>query len=73
MVDNKKIDISSYSIKKARMKQKMSREMLSIKLTLEGLSISKQTIYKIENNKRKLKSNEILVLTKILKLDNKRN
>ena len=73
MVDNKKIDISSSSIKKARMKQKMSREMLSIKLTLEGLSISKQTIYKIENNKRKLKSNEILVLTKILKLDNKRN
>lgn len=32
MVDNKKIDISSSSIKKARMKQKMSREMLSIKL-----------------------------------------
>lgn len=73
MVDNKKIDISSSSIKKARMKQKMSREMLSIKLTLEGLNISKQTIYKIENDKRKLKSNEILALTKILKLDSKKN
>ena len=64
-------NINNFSslIKKYRIKQKMSREKLSIKLMLEGYNISKQTIYKIENNKRKLKKEEIKILTKILKIE----
>lgn len=64
-------NINNFSslIKKYRIKQNMSREKLSIKLMLEGYNISKQTIYKIENNKRKLKKEEIKILTKILKIE----
>ena len=69
MEKNHNINNFSYLIKKYRIKQKMSREKLSIKLMLEGYNISKQTIYKIENNKRKLKKEEIKILTKILKIE----
>ncbi len=66
-------NINNFSslIKKYRIKQNMSREKLSIKLMLEGFNISKQTIYKIENNKRKLKKEEIKILIKILKIVDK--
>ncbi len=66
----KKVEISGSIIKKARIKQKMSRETLSIKLMLEGINVSSQSIYKIENDLRKLKTKEIRTLTKILKIDN---
>ncbi len=69
MEKNHNINNFSSLIKKYRIKQKMSREKLSIKLMLEGYNISKQTIYKIENNKRKLKKEEIKILTKILKIE----
>ena len=68
MKQKKEIENFGLIIKKARTKQKMSRETLSIKLMIEGLNISAQSIYKIENNKRKLKSNEIKILTKVLKI-----
>ena len=66
----KKVEISGSIIKKARIKQRMSRETLSIKLMLEGINVSSQSIYKIENDLRKLKTKEIRTLTKILKIDN---
>lgn len=69
MEKNHNINNFSSLIKKYRIKQNMSREKLSIKLMLEGYNISKQTIYKIENNKRKLKKEEIKILTKILKIE----
>ena len=69
MEKNHNINNFSSLIKKYRIKQKMSREKLSIKLMLEGYNISKQTIYKIENKKRKLKKEEIKILTKILKIE----
>ena len=47
----------------------MSREILSIKLMLEGFDISAQSIYKIENNCRKLKTEEKKIFSKILKIN----
>ena len=56
-------------LKEYRMKKDLSYEKLSAKLELMGISIHKQSLYDIENNKRTVKDYELLALAKILEVD----
>ena len=63
------MNVISKLLKEYRMKQNMSYETLSAKLELMGISIHKQSLYDIENNKRTVKDYELLALAYILKID----
>ena len=56
-------------LKEYRMKQNMSYETLSAKLELMGISIHKQSLYDIENNKRTVKDYELFGLAYVLGID----
>ena len=62
------MNVISKLLKEYRMKQNMSYETLSAKLELMGISIHKQSLYDIENNKRTVKDYELYAFTKILKV-----
>ena len=53
-------------LKEYRMKKDLSYEKLSAKLELMGISIHKQSLYDIENNKRTVKDYELCGFVKIL-------
>ena len=52
-----------------RIKKNLSYETLSAKLELMGISIHKQSLYDIENNKRTVKDYELFGLAYILEID----
>ena len=52
-----------------RLKKNLSYETLSAKLELLGISIHRQSLYDIENNKRTVKDYELYGLAHILEID----
>ena len=56
-------------LKEYRMKENLSYEKLSAKLELIGISIHKQSLYDIENNKRTVKDYELFGIAKVLNID----
>ena len=64
-----KINVIGKLLKEYRMKQNMSYETLSAKLELMGISIHKQSIYDIENNKRTVKDYELFGIAYVLGID----
>jgi len=66
---NGNMNVISNLLKKYRMKQNMSYETLSAKLELMGISIHKQSLYDIENNKRTVKDYELFGIAYVLGID----
>lgn len=56
-------------LKEYRMKKNLSYEKLSEKLELMGISIHKQSLYDIENNKRTVKDYELFGIAHILEVE----
>lgn len=56
-------------LKNYRIEKGLSYEQLSAKLELMGISIHKQSLYDIENNKRTVKDYELFGLSKVLNID----
>ena len=56
-------------LKGYRMEKDLSYEKLSAKLELIGISIHKQSLYDIENNKRTVKDYELFGLAYVLGID----
>lgn len=56
-------------LKEYRMEKDLSYEKLSAKLELMGISIHKQSLYDIENNKRTVKNYELFGLAYVLGID----
>ena len=63
------MNVISSTLKKYREQTGYSYEVLSAKLDLLGISIHKQSLYDIENNKRTVKDYELYGLAKILEVD----
>ena len=66
---NGNMNVIGRLLKQYREKEKISYEQLSAKLELMGISIHKQSIYDIENNKRTVKDYELFGLAYILGID----
>ena len=66
---NGNLNVIGKLLKKYREKEKISYEQLSAKLELMGISIHKQSIYDIENNKRTVKDYELFGFAKVLGID----
>ena len=64
-----KMNVISKQLRLYRLKADMSYEVLSAKLELLGISIHKQSLYDIENNKRTVKDYELLGIAHILGVD----
>ena len=56
-------------LKEYRMKKGLSYEKLSANLELIGISIHKQSLYDIENNKRTVKDYELFGIAHVLGID----
>ena len=63
------MNVISKLLKEYRMKENMSYETLSAKSELMGISIHKQNLYDIENNKRTVKDYELFGLAYVLRID----
>ena len=63
------MNVIGNSLKKYRIKNNISYEKLSAKLELMGISIHKQSLYDIENNKRTVKDYELFGLAYVLGID----
>ena len=63
------MNIIGKQLRKYRLKKNFSYETLSAKLELMGISIHKQSLYDIENNKRTVKDYELFGLAYILEID----
>lgn len=66
---NGKMNVIGRLLKEYRIKNNFSYEMLSAKLELLGISIHKQSLYDIENNKRTVKDYELFGLAYVLGID----
>ena len=66
---NGNMNVIGKQLKEYRIKQDLSYEKLSAKLELIGISIHKQSLYDIENNKRTVKDYELFGLAYVLKID----
>lgn len=66
---DRNMNVTGANIKKYRLKNNLSYEQLSAKLELLGISIHKQSLYDIENNKRTVKDYELYGIAHILKVD----
>ena len=56
-------------LKEYRTKKNLSYEQLAAKLELMGISIHKQSLYDIENNKRTVKDYELFGIAYVLGID----
>ena len=56
-------------LKEYRTKKNLSYEQLAAKLELMGISIHKQSLYDIENNKRTVKDYELFGIAYVLDID----
>ena len=63
------MNVISRLLKEYRIKKNLSYEQLSAKLDLMGISIHKQSLYDIENNKRTVKDYELFGIAHILEID----
>ena len=66
---NGNMNVIGRLLKEYRNKQKLSYEKLSAKLELIGISIHKQSLYDIENNKRTVKDYELFGIAYVLEID----
>ena len=66
---NGNMNVINKLLKKYRMEKNMSYETLSAKLELMGISIHKQSLYDIENNKRTVKDYELFGISYVLGID----
>ena len=66
---NGKMNVIGNTLKKYRIEKGLSYEKLSAKLDLIGISIHKQSLYDIENNKRTVKDYELYGLAYVLGID----
>ena len=66
---NGKINLIGKQLKKYRKIKKLSQEQLCIKLSLMGITLYKNDIYRIENNKRAVKDFELLGISKALDIN----
>lgn len=60
------MNVISRLLKEYRIKKNLSYEQLSAKLDLMGISIHKQSLYDIENNKRTVKDYELFGIAHVL-------
>lgn len=63
------MNVIGKQLREYRINKNLSYEMLSTKLELMGISIHKQSLYDIENNKRTVKDYELFGLAYILEVD----
>lgn len=63
------INVIGKLLKKYRIEKGLSYEKLSAKLELMGISIHKQSLYDIENNKRTVKDYELFGIAHVLEID----
>ena len=63
------MNVVSRRLKEYRIKKCLSYEKLSAKLELMGISIHKQSLYDIENNKRTVKDYELFGIAHVLEID----
>ena len=63
------MNVTGRLLKNYRIKKSLSYEKLSAKLELMGISIHKQSLYDIENNKRTVKDYELFAIAYILGID----
>ena len=63
------MNVISRLLKEYRIKKNLSYEQLSAKLDLMGISIHKQSLYDIENNKRTVKDYELFGIAHVLGID----
>ena len=63
------MNVISKQLREYRIKKNLSYELLAAKLELMGISIHKQSLYDIENNKRTVKDYELFGLAYVLGID----
>lgn len=63
------MNVVNEQVRKYRELKGLSYEELSAKLELMGISIHKQSLYDIENNKRTVKDYELFGIAKVLEID----
>lgn len=66
---NGNMNVIGRLLKQYRVKEGISYEQLANKLELMGISIHKQSIYDIENNKRTVKDYELFGIAHVLGID----
>lgn len=66
---NDKYNICGEYFKKVREAQNLSQDDLSAKLSLVGVTLYKNDIYRIENNKRTVRDYELAAISDILNID----
>lgn len=65
---NDNVNIVGSNLKKYRLEKNLSQEQLCNKLSLIGITLYKNDIYRIENNKRTVKDFELWGITQILNI-----
>ena len=63
------MNVISRLLREYRIKKNLSYEQLFAKLDLMGISIHKQSLYDIENNKRTVKDYELFGIAHVLGID----
>lgn len=63
-----KVNITGSNLKKIRTEMNISQEQLCSKLSLLGITLYKNDIYRIENNKRAVKDFELWGIIKVLNI-----
>ena len=66
---NGNMNVIANLLKEYRTKKNLSYEQLAAKLELMGISIHKQSLYDIENNKRTVKDYELFGIAYVLDID----
>lgn len=66
---NGNMNVIGRLLKYYRIKEKLSYEQMAAKLELMGISIHKQSLYDIENNKRTVKDYELFGIAYVLGID----
>lgn len=66
---NGNMNVIGELLKEYRTKKNLSYEQLAAKLELMGISIHKQSLYDIENNKRTVKDYELFGIAYVLGID----
>ncbi len=66
---NGKMNVIGKLLKKHRLSKNLSYEQLAAKLELMGISIHKQSLYDIENDKRTVKDYELFGIAFVLEID----
>ena len=65
---NDNVNIVGNNLKKYRLEKNLSQEQLCNKLSLIGITLYKNDIYRIENNKRTVKDFELWGITQVLNI-----